>query len=108
MHGNSNSETLTLSLRQRSDRTLYWDVRVQSAVRPGLRKIGILEFKDATRLHVQALAGALAEQLCLQYKDMLDPDQVAAAAGEAYDSWIKQELQPTYGDELPRYADGRS
>ena len=75
-------------LKQRADKTMYYEVLVSSQVRtnPQLKNKGILEFErgaeERTRQKLGMLAGALAEDLCEKYGDTLDPSDVANAVME--------------------------
>lgn len=77
--------------------------------RPRIIKVGIVEFgKESTartRLQVEVLAGALAEMLCEQYGDMLDPDEVARGAGQVFQDTMDANPHAQPGYELPRDAD---
>lgn len=99
---------VTANMRQ-ADGSIYLEVWVRSAVRPVLSKMGILEHGEHTQLRerqlVGALAGAMAEELCAQYRDTLEPSAVARAAMEVYDEMVAEQPVLQRGDELPRYAD---
>lgn len=94
---------------QRRDRTIYLQVDVRSEVRPYLLKRGIVEHGEHSQAKEQqvvgALAGALAELLCSEYGDTIEPSGAARAAMEAYRELIAENPILQRGDELPRDAD---
>ena len=98
-------------LMQRTDRTLYFEVLVNSNVRsvPQLKAKGIHEHgQDETSTEGQKLgllAGALAEGLCERYGDTLDPGACARAAIDAHRELMNENPHVRMGDELPRDAD---
>jgi hypothetical protein len=96
-------------LMQRQDRSLYYEVLVRSRVRPDLKAKGIHEFgQDVESTEGQKLgllAGALAEHLCLQYSDTLEPSNCARAAINAHRELMAENPHVRMGDELPRDAD---
>ncbi len=79
---------------QREDKTLYYEVKVGSEVKPLVKAVGILEYADADLKKITVLGGALAEHLCEKYGDTLDPDIVARAAHEAFRE-LRAEAHPT-------------
>jgi hypothetical protein len=94
-----------LSLKQRVNRTCYWELKVSSEVRPGLKSVGILEHvRTNQRQHLGTLGGAMAEELCEKYNDTLDPSSVASVAMEAYDEIVATTITVEFGDEQPRVA----
>ena len=96
--------TVQLSLFQRPNNSLYWEVRVRCTLRP-VARLGFLEQYKATEQTVGVLAGALAEELCERYHDTLDPSECDRIAREAYREIIADLPKPKPGDELPRDAD---
>jgi len=92
--------TVQLSLFQRPDSTKYWEVRVRSNIRLGVARLGFLPF-PATPQSISILAGALAEELCEQYRDTLDPSEVARTAQECYREILLDLPTPQPGDEQP-------
>lgn len=97
---------IELSLKQRPDKTVYYEVKVRSEVKPYLKCVGIVEHKEGdNNIHrVGLLAGALAEQLCEKYDDTLDPGNVYLTCVEFYRQMMSNpQVQP--GNELPRDAD---
>ena len=81
---------------QRAKEGHYVVVSVMSQVKPGLEKNATMRYDagNATdmRRRVNIAAGGLAEMLCEQYGDHIDPSEVAKAANEAWDDLL-QELQ---------------
>lgn len=94
---------------QRTDGSIYLEVGVRSVRRPTIRKWGIIEHGEhsqlAERQKVAALAGALAELLCRDFRDTLEPSGAARAALDAYDEMVAETSSLQRGNELPRYAD---
>lgn len=94
---------------QRPDRSIYLEMEIRSDVRPNLLKRGILEHGGNTqakeRQLVGALAGAMAEELCEQYSDTLEPSAVARAAMKCYDELVAENPVLQQGNELHRDAD---
>lgn len=78
---------------QRAKEGHYVVVSVMSQVKPGLEKNGSMRFDagNATEMRkkVNTLAGALAEMLCEEHGDRIDPSEVAKAANEAWDDLLK-------------------
>ena len=98
-------ETVRINARQRADTSIYWEVMVRSGVRPRLLKVGILEFERRDQAEkIMVLAGALAEELCEQYHDTLDPGSVARAARDCYRELLSENMVLQPGFELPRDA----
>lgn len=93
---------------QRPDRSVYLEMEIRSEVRPNLLKKGILEHGGNTRAKerqlVGALAGAMAEELCEQYADTLEPSAVARTAMDCYDEMVSENPVLQQGNELPRGA----
>ncbi|KPJ90657.1 MAG: hypothetical protein AMS18_10285 [Gemmatimonas sp. SG8_17] len=84
----------------------YFSVLVPSKVKPRLFKQGIVEFERRDQAQVVgALAGALAEELCDQYNDKLDPSSCAHSAMDAYVELMAENPSIMFGDELPRATD---
>jgi hypothetical protein len=93
------SPVVELTLHKRVDKSLYYLVKVRSAVMPR-KKIGILECKQWNqRSEIGVLAGALAEELWDEYTssgkkikkprpESLDPTRVALAGERAYETLI--------------------
>ena len=102
-----NHDAIEVKLMKRvQDGTYYFSVLVPSKVKPRLFKQGIIEFKRSDQSQViGALAGALAEELCEQYNDTLDPSSCAHSAMDAYVELMADNPQIMFGDELPRDAD---
>ena len=73
-------------------------------VRPRLRKVGILEF-GATPGQLGALAGAMAELLCEQYHDTLEPSAAARAAEQLAREMAEENPHVYRGDAAPRASD---
>lgn len=94
---------------RRTDGTIYLEVGVRSVVRPCIRKWGIIEHREhspqAERQKVGVLAGALAELLCRDFRDTIEPSGAARAALEAYDEMVAETVILQRGNELPRAAD---
>lgn len=94
---------------QRTDRSIYLEVGVRSVVRPEIRKWGIVEHGEHSqqkeRQLVATLAGCLAELLCENFHDTIEPSGAAAAALEAYDEMVSENVTLQRGNELPRAAD---
>ena len=94
---------------QRTDGSIYLEVGVRSVTRPSIRKWGIIEHREhspqAERQKVGVLAGALAELLCRDFRDTLEPSGAARAALEAYDEMVAETPSLQRGNELPRSAD---
>jgi hypothetical protein len=89
---------------QRTDRTLYYEVKVRSVVRPRLRTVGILEF-GATPGQLGVLAGALAEGLCEKYHDTLEPSAAARTAEQLARELAEENPHVYRGDAAPRATD---
>ena len=92
-------------LQRVQDKSLYWEVKVRSAIRPRIKKIGIVEVEHGVNqsIKVGVLAAAMAEELCEQYHDMLDPAVIERAARGLYERTIADNPQVAgLGDELPR------
>jgi hypothetical protein len=101
-------DQVTLGLFQRENKTLYWELSVRSEVKPRVLKIGIMEFGGNTekeRQQLGVLGGALAEELCEQYNDTLEPSGVARATMEAHKELLAENPHIRMGDEAPRAAD---
>lgn len=86
---NEEMDNVEVRYLQRPNRTRFFQVLVRSHVKPHLKKIGELE--DTTHgsekklaQKIGVLAGAMAEQLCEEYKDDVEPSNVARAAMEAF------------------------
>jgi hypothetical protein len=94
---------------QRTDGSIYLEVGVRSQIRPVIRKWGIVEHGEHSpqleRQKVGVLAGALAELLCRDLRDTLEPSGAARAALEAYDEMVAETSILQRGNELPRAAD---
>ena len=96
-------------LMQRTDKSLYYEVYVASAVKPGLLNKGIMEFERGNQSQkVGALAGALAEMFCEKYSDTIDPSSCAKNGIDAYEELMAENPHIMLGDELPRAADSKS
>ena len=108
MSGSQNTVRITAKRRD-ADSSIYFEVWVGSAVRPGLNKVDIIEQGQHSQVKerqtVGALAGALAELLCAEYRDTLEPSAVARAAMEVYDELVNENQVLQRGNELPRNAD---
>lgn len=101
----SERETVRINARQRADRSIYWEVMVRSRLMPRLLKVGIIEFEKRDQANkIMVLAGALAEELCEQYKDTLDPGSVARTARDCYRELLPENMILQPGFELPRDA----
>jgi hypothetical protein len=104
-----NGVVRVVAKQRTTDGSIYLEVWVRSAVRPRLSKMGIMEHGEHSQVKerqvVGALAGAMAEQLCEQYRDTVEPSAVARAAMDAYDEMVEETPVLKKGDELPRYAD---
>ena len=96
---------IQLRLMQRDDKTLYFEMKVRSEVKPTVKVMGILEAADAKPQTIAALGGALAETLCEKYADTLDPSTVATAAVVTYRELISENPHIFLGHEAPRAAD---
>jgi len=62
-------------------------VEVHSRIKPDLHRVGELPLvggEQRMALHVAATAGALAEGLCEDYGDTLDPSEISKLAEEAF------------------------
>jgi hypothetical protein len=94
---------------RRPDRSVYLEIFVRSEIRPWLLKKGIVEHGAVTQMKerqgIGTLAGAMAEELCEQYADSLEPSAVARAAMDCYDELVAENPVLKLGDELPRDAD---
>lgn len=97
---------ITLELFQREDNTLYWEVGVRSEVKPTVIKIGMLEFGNSNEQQkLGILAGAVAEQLCEEYQDTVEPSAVAHTAMEVYQELMAENPHIRTGTEVSRDAD---
>lgn len=97
-----------ITVKQRPDHTLYFEVTVNGCAKPQSSMVGILEVGKERREEyaIMILAGALAEELCERVNDnLLDPDNVAHAAGRAYRDLKAKHPHIISGSELPRHAD---
>lgn len=93
-----------IRLMQRRNKSLYFEVRVRSEVKPRVKKVGIFEKMEDGKREAQKiaiLAGAMAEELCEQYNDTLDPSNVAKAAVEAYREVLLEQKEFLAGYEAP-------
>lgn len=86
---NEEMDNVEVRYMQRPDKTKFYQVLVRSSVNPTLKKIGEFEQANArsekkTAQLIGVLAGAMAEELCEQYDDTIDPSNAARAAVEAY------------------------
>ena len=99
--------SVEIRIMRRPDQTMYYAVLVRSKVKPSLKKKGILEVERGNQRDViGTLAAAMAEELCEQYSDTLDPSTVAATAERAYTRLMDE--NPTVfgmGNEAPRATD---
>ncbi len=96
-----------MQLYRRQDDSLYWSVRVHSVIKSRVIRIGILE-QGRQRREEQAvgiLAAAIAEGLCEDYADTLDPSTIGRLAMEAYREVVAEQPAVCLGSELPRDAD---
>lgn len=58
-------------------------VQVFSVVKPNVRREGVIDLpRKRLERDVMTLAGAIAEELCGQYGDVLDPDEIAHLSRE--------------------------
>ena len=91
---------------QRKNKSVYFDIYVRSEVRPTVLKKSLMEHGEHTqqkeRQLLGVLAGAMAEELCAQYGDTLEPSAVARGMMELYDDMVAQYPILTLGDEQPR------
>lgn len=97
-----------INLMQRTDKTLYYEVKVRSEIKPMVSKVGITEHSVGVRgnaRRVVLLAAAMAEQLCEEYGDTLDPADVAREAAELMHQYSVENPHIFFGDEAPRAAD---
>lgn len=90
---------------QRSNRSVYLEVRVRSEAKPNLLKVGMIEHGEHSQSKeaqlVGALAGALAEVLCEEYSDTIEPSAVARTAISAYQEMVAENPVLAHGEELP-------
>lgn len=97
-----------LRLYRRKNGSRYYIVAVRSEKNPVLKKLGMLEhgMYSNERGALGILAGALAEQLCAEYADTLNPSDAARAAERAYVRLMNaQRIKIDPGEEPPRDAD---
>ena len=103
------SGKVEINAMRRTDRSVYLEIFVRSAIRPNLLKKGIIEHGRVTQMKecqgVGTLAGAMAEELCAQYNDTLDLSSVARAAMDCYNEMVAENPILKLGGELPRDAD---
>lgn len=88
----------------------YYQISVESVVRPGLKKHGIVEYGvERERLAIGQCAAKLAEEIIAEYNDdQLEPRVVAAQAELMYDRVLDRAprgIKIVAGDELPRALD---
>lgn len=101
---------MTLNLQKHSDgyKTVYfWRLKVKSNIKYGLYKFKDLPITASDEL-VMNTAGALAEMICEQYGDNLDPDQYAREAKTLCDPMrqaMAKHFRPGSGDQLKVEAD---
>jgi len=101
-----NEDNVELALFQREDKSYYWELKVSSEIKPGLKSVGILEFEKANqRQHLGTLGGAMAEELCEKYSDTIEPTAIANATMDAYDEIIASTPTVKFGKEAPRASD---
>lgn len=93
--------TVELKLMQRADKSQYFEVWVRSEVKPGLRQGTIVDRNFQAETRIEIAAGAIAEQLCEQYHDTLDPGEVARAARKAFLELEHENPRPQLGNEAP-------
>ena len=102
-------KTVEVRAMRRKDNSVYLEIFVRSKVRPNLSKKGIVEHGVCTQAKecqgVGVLAGAMAEELCDQHSDTLEPSAVAQAAMDCYEELVAENPILLPGDELPRDAD---
>ena len=63
------------------------EVEVHSRIKPDLHRVGRIPLEHGeqrTARHVGATAGSIAEDLCRDYGDTLDPSEIAGLAMEAF------------------------
>ena len=86
--------------------TYYLELRVRSRVRPGLKKLGIVELSNQPsrdiKRQIAFCAATMAEELGTQYGDNLDPSAVAGVALEAFDELMSENPTIQWGDEPER------
>ncbi len=104
----SGKKTVELNVMMRRDKTVYLEIFVRSEIRPWLLKKSIMEHGVTTqakeRQGIGTLAGAIAEELCAQYSDTLEPSAVARTAMDCYDELVAENPVLKLGEELPRDA----
>lgn len=98
--------TVAIRLMQRTDKSQYFEICVSSDRtfknaynRPQLRSIVERDFNSEVKL--EAVAGALAEELCERFGATLDPGEVARAARSLYLDFNRTNPRPVLGDEAP-------
>lgn len=109
MQSNNTKATVEVAVYMRTDQSKYYQIKIRSAVKRGVCRLGILEIEGESmqkdRQRVGALAGAMTEELCEKYGDSLDPDDVARQAMSAHQELVMETPALLWGDELPRAAD---
>jgi len=103
-------KTVEVKAMRRRDKSIYLEIFVRSEIRPNLLKKGIVEHGVTSQAKecqgVGILAGAMAEELCNQFNDTLEPSAVAQGAMDCYTELVAENPILTPGEELPRDADG--
>ncbi len=86
-------------------------VDVYSVVRPGLIKRGVVELgklgAERTRQQCGIVAAMMAEELCEQHNDNLDPSAIARAALQAFRELKAENQTIPWGDDDYNVNPGR-
>jgi hypothetical protein len=89
-----------LLMKRAGDGGLFLRIKVHSQIRPALHRFSDVAVKGNSKSEMRAkcelTAAVIAEQLCLVYKDQIDPSECARMAGKHYDE-LCRELERSKG-----------